>query len=1074
MKRFTILFLLLSFSAGAASLVKIAAQTGAVRSETIVLRNLSPASQYSFLYSVSPLASLGPEARVEVEIRQDDILAFKTLHAGDPDFYVQFRVPHAGPAGVVIRAVKAAGTYQFQVNRWPASTEVKSLPDRRWQDALPVTLGGTVFASGDDREYVPLPGTPRAELADMRTDADWYRFEFDSDTPKLVFFQVELMDRDQIPVNVAVYRLVNGKPEEYFEGEDPVTLPHEVQALEANEFTPRILRQKGTYFVAVHAGYPVYKLRTRVYDPPPYRDPHTAVRTALDYILAAADSWHANTPRRGGILDRVSSVHQETSLCVGCHTTHFPLRAQLYALRNGYPVADRAQLKFLAERFYNNPRPFYGFEDTGATWARVISAPANVLGRMSHLMDIFEDQVTGERRQGYHEGIAAYLKLYYDGRTQLPADETNGNTPLVSAHEVAWYAWTATKDPRMAELIAAGEVKNMVDLCYQTLALADMDPQKYREQIRTNAERILSLQRPDGQWAMRFDAGQPEAEFQTGHALWALHAAGVPVSNPQVAKAIDYLLRRQQVFGGWMDPLQSYENFRTPFRETQMAILALSSYFPLGKRAKGWGSPPVRQLSGDPVEMLRQLDDMWDPPSASIRREVEAAAQSPDPLIRQAAVETLGRLGIPEVFYAKLLGDPSKLVQRAAAWAMRQVYSRNSGTPSADLVAALSSPDDRVRWGATRVFAQHFSELARRPEFAGALTRLAGDPSETVRMGAVKGLWQFWFWTPDANVKGMIEDTVLAALARPQPEWVASNLRHAVYNLADENIRYLYNNWVGLLPRPEDRERAMRGRLAVESRLAGKFAEILEQGADPQKKELLEALTELPLRRGDVYDPQSDLRSVAPPVYNRIGNDIEQIDFFGASADRLARALLPLLDSSDPDLRRLAGQAALLVRPARFGEVNRIAGPSGPPVAMLEAKMASVPEAAASLRILKPPVVQTAVYRSAAVPKPQKKLDEAYFRGYVEPILEKRGKDGYACVHCHATHTIFNGTYSTALKVVDTEDPENSLILRKPTSSSESEGVVGAKTLAHGGGVRFTKDSPEYATILEWIKGAKE
>jgi hypothetical protein len=57
---------------------------------------------------------------------------------------------------------------------------------------------------------------------------------------------------------------------------------------------------------------------------------------------------------------------------------------------------------------------------------------------------------------------------------------------------------------------------------------------------------------------------------------------------------------------------------------------------------------------------------------------------------------------------------------------------------------------------------------------------------------------------------------------------------------------------------------------------------------------------------------------------------------------------------------------------------------------------------------------------------------------------------------------------------VDTSDPENSLILRKPTSSSESEGVAGSATLAHGGGVRFTKDSPEYATILAWIKGAKE
>jgi len=45
---------------------------------------------------------------------------------------------------------------------------------------------------------------------------------------------------------------------------------------------------------------------------------------------------------------------------------------------------------------------------------------------------------------------------------------------------------------------------------------------------------------------------------------------------------------------------------------------------------------------------------------------------------------------------------------------------------------------------------------------------------------------------------------------------------------------------------------------------------------------------------------------------------------------------------------------------------------------------------------------------------------------------------------------------------------------RKPTSSSETEGVAGSATLAHGGGIRFTKDSPEYATILEWIKGAKE
>ena len=36
------------------------------------------------------------------------------------------------------------------------------------------------------------------------------------------------------------------------------------------------------------------------------------------------------------------------------------------------------------------------------------------------------------------------------------------------------------------------EIKNMVDLCYQTLALADIDSAKYADKIRRNAERILS------------------------------------------------------------------------------------------------------------------------------------------------------------------------------------------------------------------------------------------------------------------------------------------------------------------------------------------------------------------------------------------------------------------------------------------------------------------------------------------------------------------------------------------------------------------------------------------------------
>ena len=1072
--RIAILVLLLASATGAASLNTVVRRSGPIAGMSVPLIALDTHSQYSLLYSLDSLAGLGPDARVEVEVRQGNaVLASKTLHGGDADYYTQFRVPKAGTAAVVVRPMHASGKYTLHVNRWPRTGLVKSVPAQRWQDAVKIPLGQTVFASGDEESYVPLSGAPRRTAATHAASTDWYEFEFTSGTPKLVFFQVDLMERDQIPVNVAVSRLVNGEPQEYFDGEDPVTLPHEAQALAGNKFTPRILKDRGTYYVAVQAGHPEYKLRTRVYDPPPYTDPQTAVRTALDYILAAGDSWHANTPRRGSVYDRISSVHQETSLCVACHVTHFPLRAALYAARNGYPVVQRQQLQFLTERFYNNPRPFYGFEQTGAVWARVISAPANVLGRMSHLLDLFERQISGERRSNFHEGIGEYLKLYYAGRDTLPPDETNGNTPLVSRHEVAWYAWSNTHDARMGDLIANGEIENMVDLCYQTLALAEIDSQRYRDQIQKNAERILSQQRPDGQWSMQFGPEQPEVEFQTGHALWALHAAGLPASNPQVAKAVDYLLRRQQTFGGWMDPLQSFENFRTPFRETQMAVLALSSYFPAGQRAKGWATTAPAQLSSDPVEVLQQLDEIWDPVTDRLRAQIRTATSSPDALIRQAAAEALGRLGGQDAALLELLGDPSKMVQRTAAWAVRQSYSRHAETSSAGLAAALASKDDRTRWGATRVFAQHFAAIAKRPEFGAALAKRVADPVASVRMQAVKGLWQFWYWTADAATKELIEDTLLAAMGQPQPAWVASNLNDAVYNLADENIRYLYNNWVALLPSAEDRDRAVRGRLTVESRLATKFAAVLETAPPPQKKRLLQALTEFPLRRGDIYDPEGDITKQGPPVYNRIGNDIEQIAFFGESGARIARALAPLLDAPDAEMRRLAAGAALLVRDARFGDVNRIAGPSSPDAIALVAKMERVPEAVEALRILKPPPPPAGAARGPAA-RATRRLNEAFFRGYVEPILSKRGRDGYACVHCHSTHTIFNGTFSTVLNVVDQADPENSLILRKPTSSSETEGVAGSATLAHGGGIRFTKDSPEYATILEWIKGAKE
>lgn len=588
---------------------------------------------------------------------------------------------------------------------------------------------------------------------------------------------------------------------------------------------------------------------------------------------------------------------------------------------------------------------------------------------------------------------------------------------------------------------------------------------------------------------MRFDPAEPEVEFQTGHALWALAAAGIPVDRPQVRKAIQYLMNRQQPFGGWMDPLQSFENFKTPFRETQFAVLALSTYYPLKDRAKGWNAGEVAALSGEPARLLEQLDQVWDRPSSAVVKQIEAASASNDALIRQAAAEALGRLGLPSSMplLVRLLGDPSKLVQRTAAWSLRQVYANHPETDDGPLAAALASDNARTRWGATRVFAHHFATLAARSELVDALARLAADPVISVRMQAVRGLWQSWFWNADPQVRGRIEDTLLAALARPQHPWLESNLRAAVYNMADENIRYFYNNWVALLARPEDRDRAIQGRLAVESQLGRKIVAVLTEGPDAQKKQVLSALADLPLRRGDVYDVTADLSKPAPLVYSRIGNDIEQIAFFGSTADQLSRALLPLFDSPDPAMRALALKASLIVRETLFAAAERLAGGRGDSTKELARKLDASAGVADVIKAFHAPppkqaaatAVKTAV-TTVAPPSGEpgqlelhEPLDEAFFRANVEPILQQKGKDGYACVDCHATHTLFNARWQTVMNVVDRKDPEASLILRKPTSTAESEGVAASKATAHGGGQRWAKDSPEYETILKWIRGAK-
>ncbi len=911
---------------------------------------------YSLTVSLPAPAALAENESLSVNFRNGEkVIASKTLHAGDPDLYTLFKV-RAGNRGDLALEVSSTSIASVELTvsvvEWPegksAKTIVEAEPNDTWREANEFKLGQTVWATADDKPYIlplgakaekvrqPYRDTPAPDYAsgDVMPEGgvDWFKFNYDGDQPKLVHFELDLPERDNLPVDVSIFKVVGGEAKVYEDGMDPVSPPHEIQALPGNKFTVRTIT-RGEYFVRVDANHVFYQVRTSVYDVPPYADPRAAIRAGMDYIVSAGDSWHANTPRHGGIVNRVSNTHVETQLCIACHATHFPTRAELTAKQNGYAVAKRSSLEFLTERLANNPRPFYGFPD--ASWTRVISASANVMSRLASLVNIHETEFKQPHNIALLRGVANYLKIYYKGRTQLPADETNGNSPIVSTYEVAWYSWrvfdqlvkldgASASDieyrDRIRSLIEQDAHKNLIDLCYQTIALAEIDRNVYADKIKRNAERILSLQREDGQWSMLFEPASTAVEFQTYHCLFTLARAGYSPEHPQIAKSLKFLLSRQQAFGGWLDPRQTYENFRTPFRETQFAVMALSEFYK-GDAKRGWQEGieplPAKLAQNDARLRLEQIGNVWDKPNQFVMNDLLATLQSAEPMMRAAAAVASGRVGDEDAVepLARLLGDESKMVQIVSAQAIRRIASRvqptKGGTTNA-ILASLNSKNERVRWGATRIFAQHFSFLTSQTTIADKLIAAMQDNFVPVRMQAIKSLQQWYWWSKDTALQDRIADAFIARMGEREHEWVRRNLQENFYSLADENVRYLYNNWIALLATPEDRQQATRGHHEASRKMAERIAKALTNGSDELRENLLVAMTDFHLRSGGYVNAGR---------YSRIGNDVETVKFYEEGAPAVEKSLLPLLASVKASTRKQAVIAAFTVRDNNLEEL---------------------------------------------------------------------------------------------------------------------------------------------------------
>jgi hypothetical protein len=195
---------------------------------TIVLGTARADAAYAVTVSAKDPAQLqGNDAvRVVVSDAQGEVES-KLLHTADLDFYLTLRPRAAGPVKVSVSA--DAGVRLPEVaatmNKVPEGAGgsgpaaklhrgvIAAAPNGTWETAQHFELGQTIFGSDDERPYAPAKSEDG--YAAMIKGFQWFRFTFRESQPKLVYFVLNVTDRD-VPLDVDIFQPgkdSDGKPD---------------------------------------------------------------------------------------------------------------------------------------------------------------------------------------------------------------------------------------------------------------------------------------------------------------------------------------------------------------------------------------------------------------------------------------------------------------------------------------------------------------------------------------------------------------------------------------------------------------------------------------------------------------------------------------------------------------------------------------------------------------------------------------------------------------------------------------------------------------------------------------------
>jgi cellulose synthase operon protein C len=884
--------------------------------EVLALGDLKAGDTYRLLVTLD--GALGSTDRLGVTFTGPgtDRLG-KVLNAGDPDIYLPYRPSRNGTASLALNRPGNAGAragglavrVEFARQKLADSDRdaVEAEPNDSWQTANTLRLGRDVYGSADDVDYLDNEQEGKAGL-------DWFRFDVADETPILVFFQLDLLDRD-VSVNLRVYTVDTrtGQREPYETGKDPMEIVHD---RERERYSKHISRTftRGTYYLEVNANHPDYILRTRVLPVPPYTDPAQAVEVGMHYIINVGDAWFAQVPREGNIYVRAASMHDTATRCTACHPSSFSTEANLTAHRAGYPIRSKTNFQYVIDRLYNSITPLYG--DQGLYWQRFIAIPLQAQGKQGSILLDFEREVSGQTTKTI-ERFGPFLARAWDERTDLPPDELNGVVPLDSKFGFAWRDWrvlselarrTDRDDFRKAaariaailsQRVADRQVETLQDRIHRLYAWWLIDKTAFAAKIKRETGALLSLENADGGW-YELDSGPgASAVYTTGQLTWTLLELGLPRDHPAIAKALKYLLAEQRDFGGWFQT-STHENFRTPMRETRYAVMALAKAFPRPDAPRqGWGNRDLDRArlprTEGLVPVLDDLENLWD--VALLDRPKFAAAIIPllahdEPLVRATAAACLGRLRQSKSVapLVQCLDDDSKIVWRSAAWALRKLGNDSIGTGA--IAAALKDTNPRVRRGATRIFAYQFQGMDTQSALADSLIALCRDPDMWVRLQCLKTLRQWFYRTSDRALARRIVDVYLARMGEADLPVERRSLSEGLYILLDENL----GGGVSLQKNIESLPRSIRSGILDARRtferdvLLEPVLTALERGTESQRAGVLAAFD------GSFFKGRSYARQ--PEAMIDVGNDREFGFLYEPGIERLEASFGPLLSAS--------------------------------------------------------------------------------------------------------------------------------------------------------------------------------